>query len=205
MAVMSQEVKDLFEKVSDVVFATADAGAQPNACIVGMKFVIDDETIYLSDQFFNKTLANIKENTKVAVVFWEGHEAFQIHGTASYVNEGEQFEELSAKAGGESSAEIRARVNAARETQRRRFGAQGAESNAHMSPRELGEYCLLSPACETLMRQAFDRMGLTARSYDRILRVARTIADLDGAESIGPAHLAEAIQYRTYDFTVDEG
>ena len=116
-----------------------------------------------------------------------------------------EFEELSAKAGGESSAEIRARVNAARETQRRRFGAQGAESNAHMSPRELGEYCRLSPACETLMRQAFDRMGLTARSYDRILRVARTIADLDGAESIGPAHLAEAIQYRTYDFTVDEG
>ena len=97
MAVMSQEVKDLFEKVSDVVFATADAGAQPNACIVGMKFVIDDETIYLSDQFFNKTLANIKENTKVAVVFWEGNSAFQIHGTASYVNEGAQFEELSAK------------------------------------------------------------------------------------------------------------
>ena len=97
MAVMSQEVKDLFEKVSDVVFATADAGAQPNACIVGMKFVIDDETIYLSDQFFNKTLANIQENAKVAVVFWEGNSAFQIHGTASYVNEGAQFEELSAK------------------------------------------------------------------------------------------------------------
>ncbi|MBS1402513.1 MAG: YifB family Mg chelatase-like AAA ATPase [Oscillospiraceae bacterium] len=116
-----------------------------------------------------------------------------------------EFEELSARAGGETSAEIRARVNAARDVQRQRFGAQGAESNAHMGPRELGEYCRLSPDCETLMRQAFDRMGLTARSYDRILRVARTIADLDGAESIGPAHLAEAIQYRTYDFTVDEG
>lgn len=97
MAVMSQEVKDLFTKVSDVVFSTASAGAQPNACIVGMKFVIDDETIYLSDQFFSKTLANIKENDKVAVVFWEGHDAFQIHGTASYVNEGEQFEALAAK------------------------------------------------------------------------------------------------------------
>ena len=60
-------------------------------------FVIDDETIYLSDQFFNKTLANIKENAKVAVVFWEGNNAFQIHGTATYVNEGEQFEALAAK------------------------------------------------------------------------------------------------------------
>lgn len=116
-----------------------------------------------------------------------------------------EFEELSARAGGESSAQIRARVNAARDVQRQRFGAQGAESNAHMGPQELGEYCCLSPDCETLMRQAFDRMGLTARSYDRILRVARTIADLDGAAEIGVAHLAEAIQYRTYDFTVDEG
>ena len=116
-----------------------------------------------------------------------------------------EFEALSAKAGGESSEAIRSRVNTARETQRRRFGAQGAESNAHMGSQELDAYCRLSPACETLMHQAFDRMGLTARSYDRILRVARTIADLDGAEDITVAHLAEAIQYRTYDFTVDEG
>lgn len=115
-----------------------------------------------------------------------------------------EFEELSARAGGESSETIRARVNAARDIQRARFGPQGAESNAYMGPQELGEYCRLSPDCETLMRQAFDRMGLTARSYDRILRVARTIADLDGAAEIGVAHLAEAIQYRTYDFTVDE-
>ena len=97
MAVLSQEVKDLFERVHDVVFTTASTDAQPNACIGAMKFVIDDETIYLSDQFFNKTLANIKENAKVAVVFWEGNNAFQIHGTATYVNEGEQFEALAAK------------------------------------------------------------------------------------------------------------
>ena len=97
MAVLSQEVKDLFERVHDVVFTTASADAQPNACIVAMKSVIDDETIYLSDQFFNKTLANIQENAKVAVVFWEGNNAFQIHGTATYVNEGEQFEALAAK------------------------------------------------------------------------------------------------------------
>ena len=68
-----------------------------------------------------------------------------------------------------------------------------------MGPKELAAYCQLSPTCETLMRQAFDAMGLTARSYDRILRMARTIADLDGAKDIRPQHLAEAIQYRTFD------
>ena len=73
-----------------------------------------------------------------------------------------------------------------------------------MGPRALAEFCALSPECEQLMHQAFDNMALTARSYDRILRVARTIADLDGAETIGLAHLAETIQYRTYDFSVAE-
>ncbi|MFR7746555.1 MAG: pyridoxamine 5'-phosphate oxidase family protein [Eggerthellaceae bacterium] len=97
MAALPIEVKALFEKVPTVVFATATADGQPNACIVGMKFVIDDETIYLSDQFFKKTLANVKANDKVAVVFWEGHDAYQIHGTARYVNEGEEFEKLKAK------------------------------------------------------------------------------------------------------------
>ncbi|MEF2845438.1 MAG: pyridoxamine 5'-phosphate oxidase family protein [Eggerthellaceae bacterium] len=97
MAVLPIEVKALFEKVPTVVFATATADGQPNACIVGMKFVIDDETIYLSDQFFKKTLANVKANDKVAVVFWEGHDAYHIHGTARYVNEGEEFEKLKAK------------------------------------------------------------------------------------------------------------
>lgn len=97
MAALPIEVKALFEKVPTVVFATATADGQPNACIVGMKFVIDDETIYLSDQFFKKTLANVKANDKVAVVFWEGYDAYQIHGTARYVNEGEEFEKLKAK------------------------------------------------------------------------------------------------------------
>ena len=97
MAALPIEVKALFEKVPTVVFATSTADGQPNACIVGMKFVIDDETIYLSDQFFKKTLANVKANDKVAVVFWEGHDAYQIHGTARYVNEGEEFEKLKAK------------------------------------------------------------------------------------------------------------
>ncbi len=92
MAVMSAEVQKLFKDVKDVVFSTASLDAQPNACIVGMKTVIDDETVYLSDQFFKKTLANVQANPKVAIAFWEGVNAYVIHGTARYVNEGEEFE-----------------------------------------------------------------------------------------------------------------
>ena len=73
--------------------------------------------------------------------------------------------------------------------------------NAHMGTKELRRFCSLSPESEELMRDAFDTMGLSARSHDRILRVARTIADLDGAEQIGVEHIAEAIQYRSFDFT----
>ena len=111
-----------------------------------------------------------------------------------------EFDELRQRAPAESSAEIKKRVNSARERQRLRWAGGGPDCNARMGQGELRAFCGLSEECEALMRMAFDRMGLTARSYDRILRVARTIADLDGAEEIGPAHLAEAIQYRTYDF-----
>ena len=91
MAIMSPEVQELFTQVKDVVFSTATADGQPNGSIVGMKAIIDDETIYISDQFFNKTLANMLENQKVSIVFWEDRAAYQIHGTARYVNEGEEF------------------------------------------------------------------------------------------------------------------
>lgn len=97
MTALPVSAKELFEKVGTVVFSTAGADGQPNACIVGMKAVIDDETLYLSDQFFNKTLVNVKANAKVSVVFWEGHDAYQVHGTARYVNEGAEFEEQKAK------------------------------------------------------------------------------------------------------------
>ena len=69
-----------------------------------------------------------------------------------------------------------------------------------MGPAELSRFCALDDACRAVMKGAFDRMGLTARSYDRILRVARTIADLDGAESIAVEHLAEALQYRPPEY-----
>ena len=111
-----------------------------------------------------------------------------------------EYEELKNRAPAESSAEIKKRVNKARARQQERFAGTDIASNAGMNTKALNTYCALTPECEELMRQAFDSMGLTARSYDRILRVARTIADLEGAEDIGAEHIAEAIQYRTYDF-----
>ena len=92
MAIMSAEVQELFKKVHNVAFSTASLDGQPNTCIVAMKAVIDDETVYLSDQFFKKTLANLQVNPKVAITFWEGNEAYELHGTMRYVNEGEEFE-----------------------------------------------------------------------------------------------------------------
>ncbi len=110
------------------------------------------------------------------------------------------YEELSRRSSAERSADIKKRVNAAREIQRRRFGGDGTMCNAHIGSREMSEICALDAEGEALMHAAFDSMGLSARSYDRILRVARTIADLDGQKNISAEHIAEAIQYRTYDF-----
>ena len=111
------------------------------------------------------------------------------------------YEELRSKAPSESSAEIRTRVNLARQRQQQRFDNADTMCNSHMDSRDLRRFCRLSPEGEELMKDAFERMGLSARSHDRILRVARTIADLDGTEDIGIEHLAEAIQYRTFDPT----
>jgi magnesium chelatase family protein len=113
-----------------------------------------------------------------------------------------EFDELIERQSAESSADVRTRVNAARAAQRARYEGSGVESNAHIGSALLEKYCALTPECEKLMRDAYDRLSLTARSYDRILRVARTIADLGGSEEISPSALAEAIQYRTYDFGV---
>ncbi len=112
-----------------------------------------------------------------------------------------EYEELRRKNPAESSADLRQRVHEARGLQRVRFSGDETMCNAHMGTKELRQFCSLSPEGEELMRDAFDTMGLSARSHDRILRVARTIADLDSSEEIGVEHIAEAIQYRSFDFT----
>lgn len=114
-----------------------------------------------------------------------------------------EYDELKRKTPAEPSAEIKKRVDAARRIQRERFRDTAVTCNAHIESRALREICAVSDEGEALMRQAFDAMHLSARSYDRILRVARTVADLAGSERIESEHIAEAIQYRTYDLTVE--
>ena len=107
------------------------------------------------------------------------------------------FEDLHRREEAEPSAKIRERVNAARKLQNLRFGQCRGLCNSRMGPDELRKYCKLDEESSDLMHRAFDVFGLTARSYDKILKVARTIADLDGCEEINSDHIAEAIQYRT--------
>ena len=110
-----------------------------------------------------------------------------------------QYRELRAGAASEGSAEIRARVVAARERQQQRFVADRIFTNAQMHTRQIRTYCELSPEAERLLERAMQQQGLSARAHDRILKVARTIADLDAQPAITVGHIAEAIQYRTLD------
>jgi magnesium chelatase family protein len=100
----------------------------------------------------------------------------------------------------EVSAVVRGRVEQARAVQRARFrGQRGVYANAHMSARDLRRHCRLSAAVEAVLRQAVTRLGLSARAYHRVLKIARTIADLAGAAELSTAHVSEAIQYRSLD------
>ena len=107
------------------------------------------------------------------------------------------YEAMRRKDTPECSRDIQRRVNAARTVQQARYAGTEVSCNAYMTPPMIGKYCVLDEKCEKIMHSAFDRLGLTGRSHDRILRVARTIADLDGSEHIRPEHIAEAIQYRS--------
>ena len=109
------------------------------------------------------------------------------------------FDQMTQNRKSESSEEIRQRVIAARDIQRERFKTLGIHSNAMMGSQMVKEVCQINEAGKTLLKTAMERLGLSARAYDRILKVSRTIADLDGKESIGIEHLAEAIQYRSLD------
>ena len=110
-----------------------------------------------------------------------------------------EFEAMRRKETPEPSSAVKARVDAARSVQAERFAGTEVVCNAHMTPAMVGRFCALDDAGERILKGAFDRMGLTARSHDRILRVARTIADLEGEERISAGHLAEAVQYRNTD------
>lgn len=101
----------------------------------------------------------------------------------------------------EDSAAIRARVIGARERQRERFAAEGIFSNAAMTPRLIRKYCRIDIESETMLERAMNRLGLSARAYDRILKVSRTIADLENSEGINSAHVSEAVHYRSLDRT----
>lgn len=110
-----------------------------------------------------------------------------------------EYSDLAAETGGESSAAIRARVETVRRLQRERYAGMGFLCNAHLPSGILRRYCRLTPVAQTMLQNAFEKMGYSARAYDRILRVARTIADLNGVETIGTAELMEALQYRRMD------
>lgn len=109
------------------------------------------------------------------------------------------YDELSAEEPGECSAAILERVLAARAIQQSRFETTGVLCNAHLPSRALRQVCRLDDAAAATLRAAFDRLGLSARAHDRILKVSRTIADLAGSKTIGAVHVAEALQYRSLD------
>jgi len=109
------------------------------------------------------------------------------------------YADLASLPTGDKSIDIRSRVNKARAIQRERFGEGGIYNNAQMNSKMLRKYCILDKASHALLQNAIDKMGYSARVFDRILKVARTIADLEGLKDISPEHISEAIQYRTLD------
>ncbi|MBP1724450.1 MAG: comM, partial [Deltaproteobacteria bacterium] len=113
-----------------------------------------------------------------------------------------KYRDLTGEASGEDSETIKARVNKARDVQRERFTGKKIYSNAQMTSRHLKKYCQIGENSKTLLEQAIDKLGLSARAYTRILKIARTIADLESVEDIATHHISEAIQYRSLDRTL---
>ncbi|MBR2623013.1 MAG: YifB family Mg chelatase-like AAA ATPase [Clostridia bacterium] len=118
--------------------------------------------------------------------------------------DGVEYDDLVSEAKEETSAQVKARADGARKIQRARFDGLGIVTNAEMSERETREYCRLDAECEATLKEAFETLHLSARARSRILKVARTIADLELSENITTEHLYEAISYRTYGATLSE-
>ena len=110
-----------------------------------------------------------------------------------------EFSKLSSEEKGESSTEIKKRVNAARRIQTERFKGTSVTCNAKMTPSQTAEFCKLSESGKKILERCFETMDLSARAYDKILRIARTIADLEGSVNIEVSHITEAVQYRSLD------
>ena len=110
-----------------------------------------------------------------------------------------KFNEISSDVPGEPSAAIRDRVTFARSVQQERFKSDSIYANAHMKPRHIRKYCRIDADSQRLMEAAMNRLGLSARAYNRVLKVARTIADIEGSGPIATEHISEAIQYRSLD------
>jgi magnesium chelatase family protein len=110
-----------------------------------------------------------------------------------------EFSDLSSDKREESSESIRKRVSAARDIQNQRFDGSKITCNAKITPDKLNRFCPMNSGAKDFISKAFDRLGLSARAYDRIVKVARTIADLDGSGEIKKEHIAAAIQFRSLD------
>ena len=110
-----------------------------------------------------------------------------------------KYDDLISEGAEEPSAQVKARVEAARAVQRERFSGEGVRTNANMGERQIKKYCRLSAECEDVLRRAFESLHLSARARSRIIKVARTIADLDFSSDIQPRHILEAASYRSFD------
>ena len=109
------------------------------------------------------------------------------------------YDQLRSKERGMSSAEMRENIQKARELQKERFRGTDILFNSEIPPAKLREYCVMEQGAEAFLKSTFDSLGLSARGYDRIMKVARTVADMDGSRVIQKKHISMAVQYRTLD------
>ena len=132
-------------------------------------------------------------------IFWSPNKKVHMLAETSFKVAPVEFADLSSTAKEESSASIRERVQKARDIQNERFKGTSITCNARITSDILHEVCPVTDEASKLLENVFDRLGLSARAYDRILKVARTVADMDGAKVIDKKHIAMAVQYRSLD------